>query len=168
MPSVELERYGQRMANDPAPAAKAPWLPPRWVITLAWKAHRGLLGVSGGRLGLSEPKGDAYGLAQLATTGRRSGSQRSVVIGYFVDGQNIVTMAMNGWGPAEPAWWLNLQAEPNAVLTTRGGVIEVTGRAATGEERARLWKRWSEIDKGLDQLAARRPNETAVVVLSPR
>jgi hypothetical protein len=34
-------------------------------------------------------------------------------------------------------------------------------------ERARLWDRWRELDKNLDGYAARRPVETAVVVLEP-
>jgi hypothetical protein len=37
-----------------------------------------------------------------------------------------------------------------------------------GEERERLWQRWREIDENLDGFAARRPHETAVVVLEPR
>ena len=41
----------------------------------------------------------------------------------------------------------------------------VTGREARGEERARLWARWGEIDKDLDSYAALRSTETAVVVL---
>jgi hypothetical protein len=50
-----------------------------------------------------------------------------------------------------------------------GGIRrEVLGRAATGEERERLWQRWREIDRDLDGLASRRPRETAVVVLEPR
>jgi hypothetical protein len=44
----------------------------------------------------------------------------------------------------------------------------VLGRAAAGEERERLWQRWAEIDKNLEGYAARRPKETAVVVLEPR
>jgi hypothetical protein len=44
----------------------------------------------------------------------------------------------------------------------------VRGRAARGEERERLWDRWRQIDKDLDAYAARRPTETAVVVLEPR
>ena len=48
-----------------------------------------------------------------------------------------------------------------------GSRLAVTGRAAEGEERARLWARWAEIDKDLDAYAARRPHETAVVVLEP-
>jgi hypothetical protein len=91
-----------------------------------------------------------------------------VVLGYFEDGGNLVTMAMNGWGPAEPAWWLNLQAQPDAVIQTRDGTRPVRGRRAVGEERERLWSRWAEIDRDLDDYAARRPGETAVVVLEPR
>jgi hypothetical protein len=78
-------------------------------------------------------------------------------------------MAMNGWGAAEPAWWLNLQAEPRAVVELAGGGRrDVIGRAAAGEERERLWERWRELDENLDGYAARRPRETAVVVLEPR
>ena len=147
--------------------AKSPFLPPRWVITTAWKIHRALYRVSKGRFGLRRAKGDTYGLAQLTTTGRRSGLERSVMIGYFCDGDDIVTMAMNGWGAAEPAWWLNLQSEPTANLTMPNGTVAVTARAAAGPERDRLWQRWSEIDEGLDGYASRRPNETAVVILTP-
>jgi F420H(2)-dependent quinone reductase len=44
----------------------------------------------------------------------------------------------------------------------------VLGRAAVGEERDRLWRRWVELDQNLDDYAARRPHQTAVVVLEPR
>jgi hypothetical protein len=77
-------------------------------------------------------------------------------------------MAMNGWAPAEPGWWLNLQAHPDAVVETREGRREVRAHAAQGEERERLWSRWAEIDDNLEEYAARRPTETAVVVLAPR
>jgi hypothetical protein len=78
-------------------------------------------------------------------------------------------MAMNGWGAAEPAWWLNLQAHPEAIGELTGGVRrEVLARAAVGVERERLWQRWREIDQNLDGFVARRPRETAVVVLEPR
>jgi len=43
----------------------------------------------------------------------------------------------------------------------------VRGHAATRDERSRLWARWREIDPNLDGYAARRPSETAVVVLEP-
>jgi deazaflavin-dependent oxidoreductase (nitroreductase family) len=91
-----------------------------------------------------------------------------VILGYFEDGPNLVSMAMNGWGAPEPAWWLNLQAKPDAVVELAGGDRHnVVGRAAVGAERDRLWQRWRELDKNLDSYAARRPQETAVVVLEP-
>jgi deazaflavin-dependent oxidoreductase (nitroreductase family) len=92
-----------------------------------------------------------------------------VILGYYEDGPNLVSMAMNGWGTAEPAWWLNLQADPKAVVELAGGIRrEAIGRPAVGGERERLWQRWRELDKNLDSYAARRPHETAVVVLESR
>lgn len=136
-------------------------------MTTAWRIHRALYRLSGGRFGLRKPRSDRYGLAQLTTTGRRSAAARSVMIGYYADDDRYVTMAMNGWAAAEPAWWLNLQANPHATLTLPDRTIEVTGRAASASERPRLWGRWQELDKTLDAWAARRPVETAVVVLAP-
>ena len=150
------------------PKAKPPRLPPRWFIRLAWIVHRRLYRLTRGRLGLWRPKPNGWGAARLTTVGRRTGRERSVMIGYFEDGSHLVTMAMNGWGEGEPAWWLNLQAHPNARVDLRDGPRLVTGRAASGEERERLWARWREIDKNLDGYAARRSTETAVVVLEPR
>ncbi len=145
------------------------WLPPRWFMQVFWRAHRRVVRRSEGRKGLWQPRPGKWGALQLTTTGRRSGHPRSVIIGYFEDGPDLVSMAMNGWGADEPAWWLNLQDDPRAVVALAGGERrEVRGRAAGGEERERLWQRWREIDKHLDRYAARRPGETAVVVLEPR
>lgn len=144
------------------------WLPPRWFIRLAWRVHRGILRATGGRKGLWLPRPGKWGALRLTTTGRRTGKPREVIIGYFEDGTSLVSMAMNGWGAPEPAWWLNLQARPQAVVELADGSRrDVIGRAATGEERDRLWQRWREIDKGLDGYATRRPHPTAVVVLEP-
>ena len=43
-----------------------------------------------------------WGASRLTTTGRRSGEPRSVIIGYFEDGPNLISMAMNGWGASPP------------------------------------------------------------------
>ena len=106
-------------------------------------------------------------MMHLTTIGRRSGQERSVILAYFDDGPNLVTMAMNGWGEGEPAWWLNLQAHPEVIVNLADGRRSVTGRAADREERSRLWARWSEIDNNLDAYAALRSGETAVVILEP-
>ena len=148
---------------------KSPFLPPRWFIRFFWAAQRAVYAITGGRLGLRTATADHWGMLRLHTVGRRTGAERVAILGFFEDGPDLVTMAMNGWGAAEPAWWLNLQAHPEAVVEMAGKVRrEVLGRAAVGEERERLWQRWAEIDRNLDGYAARRPHETAVVILEPR
>lgn len=143
-------------------------LPPRWFVRLAWSTHRFVYRATGGRVGLRRPKGTRWGMMHLTTIGRRSGQERRVILAYFEDGPNLVTMAMNGWADGEPAWWLNLQAKPDASVDLSEGRRLVIGRAADGEERSRLWDRWREIDDNLDDYAALRSTETAVVILEPR
>lgn len=118
-------------------------------------------------MGLWRPKRNRWGTLRLTTTGRRSGQPRSVILGYVEDGPQLVTLAMNGWADGEPAWWLNLQADPEARVEAAGVRFTATGHAAGGDERARLWARWREIDANLDAFAALRSSETAVVVLEP-
>ena len=89
----------------------------------------------------------------MTTTGRRTGKERSVILGYYEDGPNLVTMAMNGWAEGEPAWWLNLQANPDAVVTLTDGTRLVRGSAAQGMERARLWARWRDMGDDVDGYA---------------
>ena len=150
-------------------AADKARLPPRWFIKAFWRVHRRVVRATGGRGGLWPARPGKWGALRLTTTGRRSGEPRSVIIGYYEDGRNLVSMAMNGWGAPEPAWWLNLQADPQAVVELKGGARRtVVARAASGDERERLWQRWRELDKNLDSYATRRPQETAVVVLEPR
>ena len=109
-------------------------------------------------------------MMRLTTVGRRSRQERKAILGYFEDGPNLVTMAMNGWGEPEPAWWLNLQASPDTTVELHDGRRAVRGRAATPDERPRLWAKWGEYDgeENLKSWSARRPGETVVVILEPR
>jgi deazaflavin-dependent oxidoreductase (nitroreductase family) len=113
-------------------------------------------------------KANRWGTLRLTTTGRRTHQERSVILGYLEDGPNLITMAMNGWADGEPAWWLNLRANPNARVDLVDGPRSVTARAAAGTERSRLWAKWREIDPDLDGYAALRSTETALVILEPR
>ncbi|WP_064440288.1 nitroreductase/quinone reductase family protein [Hoyosella altamirensis] len=145
-----------------------PKVPPRWFIRSAWVVHRALYRFSRGRFGLRRPRPDRWGMMRLTTTGRRTGQERHVILAYFEDGPNIITMAMNGWAAAEPAWWLNLKAHPDAIAQLPGQRRTVSVRAAEGEERERLWARWREFGDDIDGYAKLRQNQTAVVVLEPR
>jgi len=145
---------------------------PRFVLSTFWLLHRALYRFSGGRAGLSRPEaGERFGTMRLKTLGRRSGEARAAIIGYYEDGPNLVTLAMNGWGRAEPAWWLNLQANPDATVDLAGGRRAVRARAATGEEGQRLWatvRDYPGWGADIDAAAALRPTPTAVVVFEPR
>jgi deazaflavin-dependent oxidoreductase (nitroreductase family) len=138
-------------------------------VHTAWRAHRLLHRVSGGRFlwGTSNKRG--WGALHLTTTGRKSGEPRSVIIGYLEDSDALIAIAMNGWDEGHPAWWLNLMAEPGATVRLAGQPPRrVHAREATGEQRERLWQRWVDVDPNLDGYAARRTTQTPVVVLEPR
>ena len=154
------------MSRDAAKPAK---LPPPWFVHTFWRLHRALYRLSGGRFLWTTSNKRGWGAARLTTIGRRSGHERSVIIGYLEDGPNLVTLAMNGWDEGHPAWWLNLEANPDAVIRlARQRPRPVRARAAAGAERDRLWQRWAAVDLNLDSYAARRPaTETPVVVLEP-
>ncbi len=120
--------------------AAPPSLPPRWIIRTIWRAHRFVVRVTGGRLGLFAPTPSRAGMLRLNTVGRTTGLRRSVIVCYVADGPDLVTLAMNGWDAPEPSWWRNLQAEPLASVDVAGGTRSVLARAAVGEERTRLWQ----------------------------
>jgi deazaflavin-dependent oxidoreductase (nitroreductase family) len=147
---------------------KSPFLPPRLVVRVFWAVHRAIYSITGGRRGLRSPTADRWGMMRLRTVGRRTGEERTAIVGYFEDGPDLVTMAMNGWADADPAWWLNLQAGPDTIVDLVDGSRAVRARAANSDERPRLWARWGTYDKDLDGYSARRSRETAVVILSPR
>lgn len=160
-----------RPVDHPGPErpARAPRVPPRWFVRIAWMGHRALYRLTGGRRGLWQPRTGRWGTMRLHTVGRTSGKERVAILAYFEDGERLVTMAMNGWGEGHPAWWLNLLAHPDATVDLKGETRAVRGRAAEGDERARLWARWDEFgDDDLDAYARNRRTETPVVVLEPR
>ena len=151
-------------------ARKGDGIPPRPIVVAAWAIHRGLYRILGRRRALRTATEKSWGMMRLKTIGRKSGRERAAILGYYEDGPNLVTMAMNGWGEPEPAWWLNLQAHPDTTVELHDRTLAVRGRAATPEERPRLWEIWGRYDgpDKLDVWASRRPRETAVVILEPR
>jgi F420H(2)-dependent quinone reductase len=143
---------------------------PRWLVRSIWTGHRTIYRLTGGRFGLRPPTADDWGMLRLHSTGRRSGAERVAILGYLADGQNLVVPAMNGWADPEPAWWLNLQADPRATVDLPEGTMAVTARAAAGEERDRLWARFADLGTSAysDAQAGKRARETSIVVLEPR
>jgi deazaflavin-dependent oxidoreductase (nitroreductase family) len=153
-----------------ATVEKPPVIVPRWIVRTIWKAHRAAYTVTRGRFGLRDPGPDQWGMLRLTTVGRRSGRTRVAILGYLEDGPNLVTPAMNGWAEPEPAWWLNLQANPEATVVLPTGSRRVIARAATPDERPRLWARFLDLGSSAytDASAALRSRETALVIFEPK
>jgi len=150
-------------------AAPSPKLPPAWFKHVFWRCHRALHRLSGGRFLWNTGGKRGWGALDLTVVGRKTGKERHVILGYLDDGPDLVVLAMNGWDEGNPAWWLNLEAHPDAVVRlAHRPPRPVHARAAEGEERERLWKRWADVDHDLDAYAAMRSVETPVVVFEPR
>ncbi len=149
-------------------ASPKPPVPPRWFLRIAWAVHRGIVRATRGSRGLWRPTPSKWGAARLTAIGRTSGEERTVILGYFEDGPNLVTLAMNGWAEGDPSWWLNLKANPDATVETTDGTHLVRASEATGAERDRLWTRMREVFEEIDTHAPHRSTRTPVVVFEPR
>jgi len=77
----------------------------------------------------------------LETRGRRSGQRRSVVLLYMPDAENFVVIASNYGGERPPAWWMNLSADPDAVVHVSGRSVPVRAGALAGPERTAMLAR---------------------------
>ncbi len=156
------------LAESNTKTTEPPTLPPVWFKHLFWRGHRLAYRLLGARVLWTPATKRGWGAMHLTTVGRRSGEPREVILGYVEDGSTPVTLAMNGWDEGLPAWWLNLEANPDAVVRLKGGSERpVRARRVEGDERERLWRRWAEIDQGLDAYAASRSADTPVVVFEP-
>ena len=150
-------------------ATRAPKVPPPWFVHTAWRAHRALNRISGGRFLWTTSNKRGWGALRLTTIGRKSGQERNVIIGYLENGPDLIAIAMNGWDEGHPSWWLNLEERPDAVVRLAGQHPHpVRARRPAGQERDRLWQRWVAVDPQLDIYAGRRSTETPVVVLESR
>ncbi|MBT0992811.1 nitroreductase family deazaflavin-dependent oxidoreductase [Cellulomonas sp. DKR-3] len=104
----------------------------------------------------------------LTTTGRRTGEPRDAVLLYGRDGTAWVVLASN-WGQGhDPAWALNLLAEPHASVTVGGVTTRVVARPASDDERVRLLPRMREIWPGYEAYAERAGRSLPLFVLEPR
>jgi deazaflavin-dependent oxidoreductase (nitroreductase family) len=102
------------------------------------RVHRWLLERTSGR----RLFGSALGLDMIVvtTTGRRTGTPRTVPLGAVRDGDRWLVVASNAGRDQAPAWALNMEADPKVGVEI-GGAPRATylARRATGREWDRLW-----------------------------
>lgn len=134
------------------------------LLRLAWRAHRWLYRVSGGRLGR---RVNGFPVLLLATRGRRSGVLRRATHQFLDDGPSRVVIASRAGDTRHPDWWLNLVADPTATIRVGSRTHRVRAREALGAERERLWRRFEQIQPAYDAYARVAGRRIPVVVLEP-
>jgi deazaflavin-dependent oxidoreductase (nitroreductase family) len=130
------------------------------------RAHRVLLKLTGGRLGWTVGE---MPVLQLTTTGRRSGTLRSVMLtSPHRENGFVVIVASKGGEDTHPDWFLNLRENPQVVVTVEGGVTStMIARVASPEERARLWPIVIGKHGNYARYQARTDREIPLVMLGP-
>jgi deazaflavin-dependent oxidoreductase (nitroreductase family) len=141
--------------------------PPRPILRIGWALHRALFRATGGRIG-TERAGDGLGTLFLTSTGRRSGKARRNALFYIEDGPDFVVVASNAGDNADPSWWHNLQAAPDAEVMIGSQAIPVRARHAAPEDVVRLWPRLVKANPDYATYREKATRDIPVVVLSPR
>jgi deazaflavin-dependent oxidoreductase (nitroreductase family) len=128
--------------------------------------HRGLIAVTGGRVGWTVAGMPAL---ELTTTGRRSGLTRTVWLTSPVqEGASLVVVASRGGDDAAPAWFLNLVDRPDVEVRRQGQPAgPMRARVATADERARLWPQVVAAYPGYATYQDRTEREIPLVLLDP-
>jgi len=142
-------------------------MPSDLVLKSMNQIHRTVLALTGGRLGWSA---GSMPVLELTTTGRKSGQKRSVMLTSPVqEGDAIVVVASRGGDDVHPAWFLNLQADPDVDVSFKGAPAEpMTAHVATAEERDRLWPQVTADYKNYADYQKKTDREIPLVLLTPR
>jgi deazaflavin-dependent oxidoreductase (nitroreductase family) len=101
----------------------------------------------------------------LTTTGRKSGEPRSTPLIYGRSGDAYLIVASKGGADEPPAWYVNLQADPDAEIQVKADRIKVRARTATAEEKPQMWSIMSQQWPAYDDYQRKTSREIPVVVL---
>ncbi|HSL98153.1 MAG TPA: nitroreductase/quinone reductase family protein [Candidatus Deferrimicrobiaceae bacterium] len=140
---------------------------PRPLLRAIWAANKAIDRLSGGRLSTYRPTDRRVGVLFLTTIGRRSGQPRRNAIYYVHDGSRFAVVASNAGADADPAWWLNLQATPEATVEVGRRSIPVRAHLATEAEHERLWPELVRRHAAFGEYARATPRPIPVVILEP-
>lgn len=127
--------------------------------------HRGVLRISGGRLGWTLGQMTAV---ELHTIGRRSGRRRSTMLSAPIsDGERIVLVASKGGADRHPQWYLNLVANPDVDITIRDQTFRMHARTATPNEKSELWPTITTVNPGYAGYQRKTDRDIPVVICEP-
>jgi deazaflavin-dependent oxidoreductase (nitroreductase family) len=101
----------------------------------------------------------------LTTKGRRSGEPRTLPLIYGTSGDNYLVVASHGGSRRPPAWYLNLEADPEVEVQVKGDRFKARARDATPEEKPGMWKTMTAEWAAYDDYQKRTERQIPVVVL---
>jgi len=128
--------------------------------------HQWLYEKTDGRIGASI---GGRPMLLLRTVGKRTGQERMSALLYVPHGDAYAVIASKGGDPKHPGWYHNLAADPDVEVQVGRKRIAVRARVAEGDERAKLWARADEINKGgYTSYQEKTDRVIPVVVLEPR
>jgi deazaflavin-dependent oxidoreductase (nitroreductase family) len=104
----------------------------------------------------------------LDHVGAKSARRRTTPLVYARDGKNVVLIASKGGYPKNPAWFHNLQANPDTTIQIGPRRQQVHARVADVKERKRLWPVVVDVYGGYDDYQRRTKREIPLVILEPR
>ena len=101
----------------------------------------------------------------LTTTGRKSGQPRVAPLIYAPDDDRFIIVASKGGADEPPAWYLNMEDDPEVEVQVKSDRFKATARDAEGEERERLWARMNEEWPDYTEYQKKTDREIPVVIL---
>lgn len=104
----------------------------------------------------------------LTTTGRKTGKPRTWPLTGLREGDGWVVAASNGGHDHHPAWYLNLVADPDAVVRDGRRSVPVRARVAEGAERDAQYQRFVDYLRVYADYATATDRQIPVVFLEPR
>jgi deazaflavin-dependent oxidoreductase (nitroreductase family) len=104
----------------------------------------------------------------LFTKGRKSGEERATPLIFQPHGDAFLVVASKGGTDQPPAWFLNLEAEPEAEIQVKGDRFPVRARVASAEEKPEMWAKMAAVWPDYDDYQARTERQIPVVVLERR
>jgi len=105
----------------------------------------------------------------LTVTGRHSGKRRTLPLLYVPDGEDMIVIASNWGGPKNPGWYRDVLANPDTRVQAGARNLRARARAATAEERPRIWSLVTKQYPGYVDYARRLDGvrEIPLVILTP-
>jgi deazaflavin-dependent oxidoreductase (nitroreductase family) len=101
----------------------------------------------------------------LTTKGRKSGELRTTPLIYDRAGDDYMVVASVGGSDEPPAWYRNLENDPEVEFQVKGDRFKARARDATPDEKPELWKQMTAQWPDYDEYQKRTDREIPIVIL---